>query len=81
MAESQHWRLQLNNLLQRSYGTSALSWEQKQLGSQHAGTWEATALIRFVPYGRGRGRTVGEAREAAAQQAYAALHNELNGRR
>ncbi|THH17712.1 hypothetical protein EUX98_g9077 [Antrodiella citrinella] len=75
--ESTHWRLQLNNALQKSYGVTALTWEQNQLGPQHAGRWEAVALIRYTPYGKGQGSTMGEAKEAAARIAYDTLLVEL----
>ncbi|KAH8099696.1 hypothetical protein BXZ70DRAFT_1008679 [Cristinia sonorae] len=78
MPEQTHARLRLNNLLQRTIGTGALTWEQTQIGSEHSGYWEVVALIRYVPYGRGTGRSIGEAREAAAHEAYAQLYNELN---
>ncbi|KAI0783363.1 hypothetical protein C8Q75DRAFT_444198 [Abortiporus biennis] len=67
---SNHWRLQLNNVLQRSYGTRALDWTDSHYGPEHAGYWESVVYIRGVEYGRGKGATQSEAREVAAQHAY-----------
>ncbi|CAL1694267.1 unnamed protein product [Somion occarium] len=72
-----HWRRQLNNLLQRSYGVQALQWVQQQHGSQHQGLWEARALIQQIEYGRGMGQTCNEAKEEAAYRAYTALSRHL----
>ncbi|KAI0348139.1 hypothetical protein BDW22DRAFT_1424353 [Trametopsis cervina] len=81
MAESSHWRMQLNNLLQRSYGTRVLTWQTEQIGPQHVAPWVATALVNGVNYGSGQAHTQGEAKEQAARVAYYGLMDELSRRR
>ncbi|KAI0785300.1 hypothetical protein BC629DRAFT_1440418 [Irpex lacteus] len=71
---SEHSRLQLNNLLQRSYGTGALQWQCYQTGPQHISPWIAIAYINGVEYGRGQGHTQGAAKEQAAAAAYNGFH-------
>ncbi|KAI0094496.1 hypothetical protein BDY19DRAFT_988332 [Irpex rosettiformis] len=77
-ANGDHWRLQLNNLLQRSYGTAALRWECQQFGPQHTAPWTVVAYINGVEYGRGQGHTQGDAKERAANMAYSGLFAELS---
>lgn len=77
-ASREHWRQRLNNLLQISYGVSALNWEDQQHSSE--GThryWESVAFIRGIEYGRGTGHRVGDAHEAAAQVVYRQLFDHL----
>lgn len=77
---SEHWRLQLNNLLQRSYGVYALQWRDHHHGLERNGVWESIAYIRGIEYGRGSGPRIGDAHEAAASIAYAQLYAQLYGR-
>ncbi|EKM61459.1 uncharacterized protein PHACADRAFT_204628 [Phanerochaete carnosa HHB-10118-sp] len=77
MAEPTHWRLQLNNLLQISWGVHSLRWEQSQTGSQHSSPWVAVAFIQNVEWGRGQAHSLGAAKEEAARVAYRALYRHL----
>ncbi|KAJ3559003.1 hypothetical protein NM688_g611 [Phlebia brevispora] len=76
----EHKRMQLNNLLQRSYGTHALTWATNQTGPQHSTPWTAVAYINGVEYGRGSGWTQGDAKEQAAGLAYPALYHQIYNR-
>ncbi|OBZ68388.1 hypothetical protein A0H81_11595 [Grifola frondosa] len=42
---SDHWRMELNNYLQRSHGTRVLKWEHTHIGPQNDLTWTAYAFI------------------------------------
>ncbi|CAL1710448.1 unnamed protein product [Somion occarium] len=69
-----HWKLQLNGLLCRSYGAQKLQWVQHQHGPA---SWEVIALIQQVEYGRGTGYTGNAAKEDAARHAYTTLSRQL----
>lgn len=79
MAESNHWRLHLNNLLQASLGTHALRWEAYQDGPQNVAPWVAIAYIQNVEWSRGSAHTLGAAKEEAARRAYRILYRQLYG--
>ncbi|KAH8099873.1 hypothetical protein BXZ70DRAFT_1008847 [Cristinia sonorae] len=71
---SSRYRLRLNNLLQRSYGSNALAWE---LAQERNGAWHAIVYISDVPYGEGRSYDRDEALEIAANVASRELYQEL----
>ncbi|GBE81375.1 hypothetical protein BKA93DRAFT_601984 [Sparassis latifolia] len=73
MAESFHWRMQLNNYLQSNGGVHLLTWEVYQVGPLHAPSWTAMAYIRGVEYGRCTGYSQGAVKEEAARQTLVAL--------
>jgi len=73
-----HWRMELNNYLQSSYGTAALRWEVHEVNPTIP-IWEAIAYIQGVEYARGRGVTQGAAKEEAAQKVLRALHDYRRG--
>ncbi|KAI0692967.1 hypothetical protein BC835DRAFT_1098814 [Cytidiella melzeri] len=63
-----------------SYGLGALRYENYQTGPQHVAPWVVIAYIREVEYGRGQARTLAEARERAAANAFQQLYAELSRR-
>ncbi|PCH43846.1 hypothetical protein WOLCODRAFT_153903 [Wolfiporia cocos MD-104 SS10] len=73
MAESNHWRMQLNNYLQSNGGARSLTWEVAQSGPLHQPMWTAIAFIRGVEYGRSVGPSQNAVKEEAARQTLTAL--------
>ncbi|KAJ3535527.1 hypothetical protein NM688_g6966 [Phlebia brevispora] len=69
--------IKLNDLLQRSYGARALTWETFYYGPAHSSHMVAVAYINGVEYGRGSAWTLHVAREQAAGLAYHALYNQI----
>jgi len=73
-----HWRMELNNVLQRNKALGQLKWEDIPAHG-HQGPWTAIARINDVEYGRGEGNSRDEAREAAAHVAYLQVIRKLQG--
>jgi len=72
-ANMPEYRLMLNNYIQRNPAAGALTWDCTSIGPRHAPEWTVIARINGVEYGRGVAQNQGVAKEAAAQQACAAL--------
>lgn len=89
------WRMQLNNLLQRTWGVGTLAWTSGQSGPKHSTPWEAVAYSTYyhqsvdhptnhftvngVEYGRGTAWKEGDAKELAARAAFYAAHQAIYG--
>jgi len=56
-----------------------LVWSTKHEGPHHAPTWEATAIVNGVEYGKGTGPTQGQAKESAARMALETLIAQRGG--
>ncbi|KAI1791275.1 hypothetical protein LXA43DRAFT_434077 [Ganoderma leucocontextum] len=80
MAESYHWRMQLNNYLQANGGVRLLTWDVYQTGPLHQPSWTAIAYIRGVEYGRAYGSSQAAVKEEAARQTLDALYNDRRSR-
>lgn len=66
------WKTSLQELTtSRGYGTPEYSVEES--GPDHAKEFEATALVKGEPFGKGSGRSKKEAEQQAAEAAYHAL--------
>ncbi|KAI0369341.1 hypothetical protein BV20DRAFT_1053378 [Pilatotrama ljubarskyi] len=70
---SEHWRMALNDYIQKNNLGAHVQWTQTQAGPQNALSWTACVFFRGVEYGRGSATTLGAARELAAEQALRAL--------
>ncbi|KAF9652935.1 hypothetical protein BDM02DRAFT_3108587 [Thelephora ganbajun] len=69
MSSPNHYRMQLNNLLQANGGTGRLHWgEPIKGGFEHSPTWTVIASLDGMEYGRGTRGTLGAAKEEAARQ-------------
>ncbi|KAI8981195.1 hypothetical protein BD414DRAFT_579272 [Trametes punicea] len=63
----------LNNYLQQKGRLTSLSWEDKQTGPRHAAQWTSLCKIDGETMGTGEGSKLTTARDAAANEALAAL--------
>ncbi|KAG1757090.1 hypothetical protein EDB19DRAFT_1822267 [Suillus lakei] len=75
-----HHRMQLNNYLQRRFGsTQGLSVDGSSTGPGYALCWTVVVYFRDLEYGRGKGATKASAAEIACQIALQALQQPGSG--
>ncbi|KAG2367717.1 hypothetical protein BDR07DRAFT_1392751 [Suillus spraguei] len=74
--DQNHYRMQLNNYLQRRFGTAGpqgLRLDKSSSGPEHAPCWTVIVYFRDYEYGRGQATSKTSAREIACQMALQAL--------
>ncbi|KAH9950638.1 hypothetical protein B0H21DRAFT_819095 [Amylocystis lapponica] len=74
MSDRTHWKMELNNYLQRQHIGNMVP-EETEVGTKHAPTWRVKVFIGDVEFGYGEAPTKAAAWEKAAQQALRGLQN------
>ncbi|KZT64580.1 hypothetical protein DAEQUDRAFT_769571 [Daedalea quercina L-15889] len=74
-----HWRMELNNIVQKNKALGEVKWDKDYSPHGHQGPWTAVVRINGVEYGTGQGSSKDAAREVAAKMAYEEVVRRLRG--